>query len=110
MRSVTVLFLGLALAFAFVSAERILKFDSKARESDKNSSFLLRAASFLWESDQTGYHHVWPVSVIFLSTFEYITSATTLIRYILSIPRNLSLTGKLCWERSLASSVLRLAA
>ncbi|WZZ40933.1 hypothetical protein YC2023_037192 [Brassica napus] len=60
LRSVTVLFLNLALAFAFVSAERILKFDSQTRESDERSSFVLRAASFLWESDQTGYHHVWP--------------------------------------------------
>lgn len=72
LRSVTVLFLNLALAFAFVSAERILKFDSQTRESDERSSFVLRAASFLWESDQTGYHHVWPVSVLFFfSTFEY---------------------------------------
>ncbi|XP_033143421.1 sulfite exporter TauE/SafE family protein 3 isoform X2 [Brassica rapa] len=48
LRSVTVLLLNLALAFAFVSAESILKLDSQTRESVR------------WESDQTGYHHVWP--------------------------------------------------
>ncbi|ESQ46704.1 hypothetical protein EUTSA_v10000151mg [Eutrema salsugineum] len=64
LRSLIVLFLNLALAFAFVSAERSfkgksLKFYSQTRESDE-PSFFLRAANFLWESDQTGYHHVWP--------------------------------------------------
>lgn len=58
LRSVIVLFTNFALAFAFVSAERGI-FDSKARESDEPPSFFL---DFLWEPDQTGYHHVWPVS------------------------------------------------
>lgn len=63
LRSVIVLFTIFALAFAFVSAERGLKgnIDSKTRESDE-PSFFLRAVDFLWEPDQTGYHHVWPVS------------------------------------------------
>ncbi|KAG2241346.1 hypothetical protein Bca52824_096671 [Brassica carinata] len=56
LRSVIVLFTNFALAFAFVSAERGI-FDSKARESDEPPSFFL---DFLWEPDQTGYHHVWP--------------------------------------------------
>ncbi|KAF8102817.1 hypothetical protein N665_0193s0001 [Sinapis alba] len=60
LRSVTVLFLNLAVAFAFVSAERSFKLNSQTRDSDEKRSFFLRAASFLWESDQTGYHHVWP--------------------------------------------------
>ncbi|XP_056863617.1 sulfite exporter TauE/SafE family protein 3 isoform X2 [Raphanus sativus] len=61
LRSVIVLFTIFALAFAFVSAERGLKgnIDSKTRESDE-PSFFLRAVDFLWEPDQTGYHHVWP--------------------------------------------------
>nr|VDD13681.1 unnamed protein product [Brassica rapa] len=56
LRSVIVLFTNFALAFAFVSAERGF-FYSKARESDEPPSFFL---DFLWEPDQTGYHHVWP--------------------------------------------------
>ncbi|KAG2308337.1 hypothetical protein Bca52824_028085 [Brassica carinata] len=61
LRSVIVLFINFALAFAFVSAERGFKgnLDSKTRESDE-PSFVLRAVDFLWEPDQTGYHHVWP--------------------------------------------------
>ncbi|KAH0886200.1 hypothetical protein HID58_062296 [Brassica napus] len=56
LRSVIVLFTNFALAFAFVSAERGI-FYSKARESDEPPSFFL---DFLWEPNQTGYHHVWP--------------------------------------------------
>uniref|UniRef100_A0A1J3F8Q8 Sulfite exporter TauE/SafE family protein 3 n=1 Tax=Noccaea caerulescens TaxID=107243 RepID=A0A1J3F8Q8_NOCCA len=65
LRSVIVVFINFALAFAFVSAERsfegksILKFDSETRKSDDESSFFLNAVKFLWESGQTGYHHVW---------------------------------------------------
>ncbi|KAG2241401.1 hypothetical protein Bca52824_096615 [Brassica carinata] len=50
LRSVIVLFINFALAFEILIPRR---------ESDE-PSFVLRAVDFLWEPDQTGYHHVWP--------------------------------------------------
>ncbi|XP_010472595.1 PREDICTED: uncharacterized protein LOC104752213 isoform X2 [Camelina sativa] len=61
LRSVILVFLNFALAFAFVSAERrFIKGKAQRFDSNESSSFFLKAVNFLWESDQTGYHHVWP--------------------------------------------------
>jgi len=71
LRSVTIFLINFSLAFAFVSAERRGKSlrlsTDETRENE--SSFFLKAINFLWESDQIGYRHVWPVSIILLLSF-----------------------------------------
>lgn len=69
LRSVIMVLINFSLAFAFVSAERrIIKGKSLRLNSDETreneSSFFLKAVNFLWESDQIGYRHVWPVSTL----------------------------------------------
>ncbi|EOA27036.1 hypothetical protein CARUB_v10023132mg [Capsella rubella] len=66
LRSVILGFLCFALAFALVSAERSFikekaqRFGDSDETREKESSFLIKAVNFLWESNQIGYHHVWP--------------------------------------------------
>ncbi|GAV91100.1 TauE domain-containing protein [Cephalotus follicularis] len=62
-RLIGVISLKFLLAFVFVSAERGLKheatrFHNETEESVSN--YLFKAVNFLWQSDQTGYQHVWP--------------------------------------------------
>lgn len=54
--------LNILLAFVFVSAERGLKSElSRLNGTEASeSSFLRKAANFLWQSDALGYQHVWP--------------------------------------------------
>lgn len=67
LRSIMLNFLNFALAFMLVSAERSFKYGEPepAKESETNSNYFLKAISFLWQSNQSGYQHVWPVSYIF---------------------------------------------
>ncbi|XP_022754558.1 sulfite exporter TauE/SafE family protein 3-like [Durio zibethinus] len=60
LRSILLDFLNFALAFMLVSAERSLKHGESARESETNNNYFLKAINFLWQSDQSGYNHVWP--------------------------------------------------
>ncbi|XVE71060.1 hypothetical protein DITRI_Ditri10aG0119800 [Diplodiscus trichospermus] len=59
-RSILLNLLNFALAFLLVSAERSLKHEESAKEPETNYNYLLKAFNFLWQSDQSGYHHVWP--------------------------------------------------
>jgi uncharacterized membrane protein YfcA len=64
LRPIVMVLLNFLLAFVFARAERGLKFEDTRfedkLEDDSLSDFLSRAANFLWQSDQTGYRHVWP--------------------------------------------------
>ncbi|WOG81391.1 hypothetical protein DCAR_0100538 [Daucus carota subsp. sativus] len=63
-RSVAVIVWSFALAAVFVSAERSLKEEGSGlihNASDEfEPTFLFKAANFLWQSNQSGYQHVWP--------------------------------------------------
>ncbi|XP_030452449.1 sulfite exporter TauE/SafE family protein 3-like [Syzygium oleosum] len=51
------------LAFFFASAQRSFKHEVPTfdrPEQEPLSNFLSRTVNFLWQSDQTGYQHVWP--------------------------------------------------
>lgn len=64
LRSVVVIIWSFGLAAVFVSAERSLKkqgsnlIHNAADESETN--YLLKVANFLWQSNESGYQHVWP--------------------------------------------------
>ncbi|KAK4796246.1 hypothetical protein SAY86_028572 [Trapa natans] len=64
MRSAPMIVFHLLFAVFAVSAERSLKSAAsgvnETSETDTVPGFLLKAANFLWESDETGYRHVWP--------------------------------------------------
>lgn len=64
-RSMALTMFNFAVALALVSGERKMKletarFDGEGSSGDLN--LLQGALNFLWQSDKTGYHHVWPVS------------------------------------------------
>nr|DAD26912.1 TPA_asm: hypothetical protein HUJ06_028380 [Nelumbo nucifera] len=62
LRMATMISLGFLLASVFVSAERSLK-DEASRSNDTEvslSNYLHKVANFLWQSDVSGYQHVWP--------------------------------------------------
>lgn len=64
LRSILTLSLNFMLAFVLVSAERGLKreFTGVPAQTDEGlSSLFLKAANFLWQPNESGYHHVWPV-------------------------------------------------
>ncbi|XP_017230257.1 sulfite exporter TauE/SafE family protein 3 [Daucus carota subsp. sativus] len=62
LRSLVVIIWSFGLAAVFVSAERGLKKEglnhNAADESETN--YLLKVANFLWQSNESGYQHVWP--------------------------------------------------
>ncbi|OAY54287.1 sulfite exporter TauE/SafE family protein 3 [Manihot esculenta] len=63
LRSILTLSLNFMLAFVLVSAERGLKreFTGVPAQTDEGlSSLFLKAANFLWQPNESGYHHVWP--------------------------------------------------
>ncbi|XWS17737.1 hypothetical protein CRYUN_Cryun33cG0093000 [Craigia yunnanensis] len=60
LRLIMLNFLNFALAFMLVSAERSLKHGESAKESETNNNYFLKAINFLWQSNESGYHHVWP--------------------------------------------------
>lgn len=57
-----------ALASIFVSAERSLKQESMSYNASEtsprgsDSDLLTSVLNFLWQGDESGYQHVWPVS------------------------------------------------
>ena len=57
---------GFLVAFTFVSGERRFKHEASTfnitTEADFGSNYLYKALNFLWQSDRSGYHHVWPVN------------------------------------------------
>ncbi|XP_022729181.1 sulfite exporter TauE/SafE family protein 3-like [Durio zibethinus] len=60
LRSIMLNFLNFGLAFMLISAERSLKHGESTKESETNNNFFLKAINFLWQSDESGYQHVWP--------------------------------------------------
>ncbi|XP_022751789.1 sulfite exporter TauE/SafE family protein 3-like [Durio zibethinus] len=60
LRSIMLNSLSFALAFTLVSAERSLKHGESTKESETNYNSFLKAINFFWQSNQSGYHHVWP--------------------------------------------------
>ncbi|KAK4787559.1 hypothetical protein SAY86_011392 [Trapa natans] len=64
LRSAPMIFLHLVFAMFAVSAERNLKSaasrGNETAETESVPDFLLKAVNFLWQSDETGYRHVWP--------------------------------------------------
>lgn len=64
------------LAAIFVSAERGLKIETLSRNetgNDDSSSHMLNSVvNFLWQADGFGYHHVWPVSVVYSAKIYHI--------------------------------------
>ncbi|XP_061951047.1 sulfite exporter TauE/SafE family protein 3-like isoform X3 [Populus nigra] len=62
LRPAAILFFTFMLASAFISAERSIKHGvsrlSEAEELEPN--YLVKIISFLWQSDDSGYQHVWP--------------------------------------------------
>lgn len=70
-RSTSMVLLNILLAFVFVSAERGLKseFSRLNGKEGSQSNFLQKAANFLWQSDASGYQHVWPVKKKSLNMF-----------------------------------------
>lgn len=64
LRPILMIFFNFLLAFVFAKAERGLKLEASGFNGGekRESDFLLKAVNFLWQSDQSGYQHVWPVS------------------------------------------------
>ncbi|OMO61892.1 hypothetical protein CCACVL1_23186 [Corchorus capsularis] len=60
LRSLMLNFLNFALAFMLVSAERSLKNGESSKESESSNNYFKAISTFLWQSDQSGYQHVWP--------------------------------------------------
>ncbi|XP_031265963.1 sulfite exporter TauE/SafE family protein 3-like [Pistacia vera] len=62
LRPILMIFFNFVLAFVFAKAERGLKLEASGFNggAKHESDFLLKAVNFLWQSDQSGYHHVWP--------------------------------------------------
>ncbi|XP_038898233.1 sulfite exporter TauE/SafE family protein 3 [Benincasa hispida] len=55
-RSMALTMFNFAIALALVSGERKMKLEG----SSGDMNLLQGALNFLWQSDKTGYHHVWP--------------------------------------------------
>ncbi|KAJ6674096.1 CEREBLON [Salix viminalis] len=64
LRPAAILFFIFMLASVFTSAERSINHEasrlSEAEELEPN--YLVKIISFLWQSDESGYQHVWPVT------------------------------------------------
>ncbi|BFG18596.1 hypothetical protein CerSpe_048700 [Prunus speciosa] len=62
LRSLLMVVLNFALAFVFVSAERGLKLEASRFNGTEGSEsdYLHRAVTFFWQSERSGYQHVWP--------------------------------------------------
>jgi hypothetical protein len=68
LKSVLMVLINFLLAFVFVSAERGLTREATSATTDETgdsvSSYVLKAVSCLWQPDQRGYQHVWPVKIL----------------------------------------------
>ncbi|KAK6912709.1 Transmembrane protein TauE-like [Dillenia turbinata] len=61
LRSVLMVSLSFLLASIVVFAERGTKFEgSKLSGREDDSHYLYKAVNFLWQSNESGYQHVWP--------------------------------------------------
>ncbi|KAL8101668.1 sulfite exporter TauE/SafE family protein 3-like [Apium graveolens] len=64
LRSLGVIVWSFALAAVFVSAERSFKKEGSTlihnADDESESNFLFKCVNFLWQSNQSGYQHVWP--------------------------------------------------
>ncbi|XP_044471851.1 sulfite exporter TauE/SafE family protein 3-like [Mangifera indica] len=62
LRPILMIFFNFLLAFVFAKAERGLTLEASGFNGGekRESDFLLKAVNFLWQSDQSGYQHVWP--------------------------------------------------
>lgn len=86
--------LSFASAFVFVSGERgiFMKMEevpwlfNVTRESQH--TFVTKAVNFLWQSGESGYQHVWPVS----SAFSYWVLCLSLFVYLKKSNRELGLS------------------
>ena len=64
-RSMAITMFNFAIALAMVSGERKMKLETARLDGEGGSdglNLIRGALNFLWQSDRTGYHHVWPVS------------------------------------------------
>ncbi|CAM8916314.1 unnamed protein product [Rhodiola kirilowii] len=55
-RSMVTIGCSFAMASLLVSAERGLRMERPVQKSD----FILESLEFLWQSDKSGYQHIWP--------------------------------------------------
>lgn len=62
LRPAAILFFIFMLASVFISAERSIKHGvSRLSEAEElEPDYLVKIISFLWQSDESGYQHVWP--------------------------------------------------
>ncbi|KAB2619265.1 hypothetical protein D8674_015134 [Pyrus ussuriensis x Pyrus communis] len=62
LRSVAMVMLHFGAAFVFVSAERGLRLEGSRFNGTEGSesNYFFKAVNFLWQSEKSGYHHVWP--------------------------------------------------
>ena len=64
LRPAAILFFIFMLASVFISAERSINHEAsrlgEAEELEPN--YLVKIISFLWQSDESGHQHVWPVT------------------------------------------------
>ncbi|KAM7459393.1 hypothetical protein LguiA_036387 [Lonicera macranthoides] len=63
LRSMLMILWSFVLASMFASAERSLRHEAASIHSnshDSESNYLFKVANFLWQSSESGYHHVWP--------------------------------------------------
>ncbi|MED6109293.1 hypothetical protein PIB30_032059 [Stylosanthes scabra] len=64
MESIWMLLVCFASSMVFVSGERMMKMEVpwwfNVTTQQQDHSFLNRAVNFLWQSDESGYQHVWP--------------------------------------------------
>ncbi|KAL5783256.1 hypothetical protein ACOSP7_008285 [Xanthoceras sorbifolium] len=62
LKPILMIFFNFVLAFVFAKAERGLRLEHSRFSAVKEHepSFLLKVASFLWQSDESSYQHVWP--------------------------------------------------
>ncbi|KAB2629663.1 hypothetical protein D8674_034458 [Pyrus ussuriensis x Pyrus communis] len=62
LRSVAMVMLHFGVAFVFVSAERGLRLEGSRFNGTEGSesNYFFKAVNFLWQSEKSGYHHVWP--------------------------------------------------
>ncbi|KAG6591659.1 Sulfite exporter TauE/SafE family protein 3 [Cucurbita argyrosperma subsp. argyrosperma] len=62
-RSMAMTMFNFAIALAMVSGERKMKLETARLDGEGGSdglNLIRGALNFLWQSDRTGYHHVWP--------------------------------------------------
>jgi uncharacterized membrane protein YfcA len=59
LRSLSMMMWSFAMASMLASAERSLR-DNQSSTHESESNYLFKLSNFLWQSDKSGYQHVWP--------------------------------------------------